>query len=43
MYITLTFDFVVMCTAFGIMAEVSTFSTTEISLIGITTDSSCRI
>lgn len=37
-----TFDLVVMCKALGITAEVSTFSTTEISRIGITTESSCR-
>ena len=39
----LTFDFVVICTAFGMRAEVSTFSTKEISLIGMTTDNNCRI
>ena len=36
-----TFDLVVICTAFGIIAEVSTFSTSVISLIGITTDINC--
>lgn len=37
----LTFDLVVIWTAFGIIAEVSTFSTRVISRIGITTDNSC--